>query len=576
MSVENIPFIVLFSAIGVCFVLALVVALRTILEWGFRDHDEDGAGPAHLVCFLALILLTAAAVLSIPSFDASNLGISDSVEYAIGAERIVNLGQYNLAVDGRQLPSRYPPWFSIFFLVPALLIAPNEIGVAIWPVTILALLAVTVSFCIARRISSVWGGMLGAFALLLDPGFRHFAKFPMTDVPAAALLLIVIAYILALYEKPERHPWHWGGLGCLAGMLGAIRPLLFVVLLPMVWLCFFAPGPLKRASRLALVSIPSIVLLMMHASYNLVTFGSALRSGYHFWLPWPYDFPSYVFSLNYISQNLEVLLFYTAVPIFLIVYLAALPLTKQGSADLQLSSSHFRRLVGLIALVAVPIVAFHLLYFYSTSRFYLPLSVLLYSAIGCTIGGFLGPLDKQRAVTLTVLICITAAVVGWRASVARPLPLRRLAVESMRLRTPVNAVIVTGLDPVYVEPWVLRGTKRRVLPYSRRIEFASKVVAWSTPAYDEGLPTNPHEVPRQYLLTRGGLDAVTAVASEDPEIISEALSMGTPVFVDTSALEPHEIERFSEQFAMREVAPALFEITSRWNSNESNSTIGTS
>ncbi len=568
MNFESLPFVGLLSILGVCFVVALVRSLRRVITWGLSAGDATGKIDPAEACYLALVLVIAVAVLSVPPFAASNLAISDSVEYAVGAERAVDLGQFNLAIEGREYPSRYGPWFSLFVLAPAYIAGGKDIGLMIIPVTILALFGVIAVYCIARRISSVWGGMVAAFALLLDPGYRYFSTFPMTDVPSAALLLVIVAAALALHNNLKRDSSCWLELGLLGGMLSSWRPASLVVVLPLLWLCLRAPGPDRKFARLVLCFSPLAIFVLMQLGYNMATFGSPWRNGYHFWLPWPYQFPEVVFSLRYLGENLNVLLSHTAAPIFAVVVLASLPLMKPDTVSLRMQQKNFQRLMLCIALVGVPMLGIYLFYFYAASRFYLPLAGLLYAAIGATIGGFLGALDRQRMVTLLVLVVIAAASVGWRTSKQFHDSTRRYAVDYLRQHTPSDSLIISGLDPVYVEPFVLRGSKRVFLPYSRRIEFASKVVAWNELEFSPPYPTNPHEVPRGYVLGSGGKDVVSWVAVDDHQVIHQALEAGRPVFFETSSLDQADIDAFTHRFVVKEVAPALYAVVSPWHEHK--------
>ena len=95
-------------------------------------------------------------------------------------------------------------------------------------------------------------------------------------------------------------------------------------------------------------------------------------------------------------------------------------------------------------------------------------------------------------------------------------------------------MIVTSLDPVYLEPLVLRGTRRVVIPENRAVAFASRVV---TPVrIDAPIPpptdANDHRCPG--LLAGGAREVVAFTADEKPERIAEWVRAGRPVFVDTS------------------------------------------
>src|SRR5260221_7365454 len=64
--------------------------------------------------------------------------VPDSVEYAIGAQRLVTLGRYDLEIERVSYPPRSSPWISLA-LAPAYALAPRELGIGILPVFALAL-----------------------------------------------------------------------------------------------------------------------------------------------------------------------------------------------------------------------------------------------------------------------------------------------------------------------------------------------------------------------------------------------------------------------------------------------------
>src|SRR5581483_2065239 len=117
-----------------------------------------------------------------------------------------------------------------------------------------------------------------------------------------------------------------------------------------------------------------------------------------------------------------------------------------------------------------------------------------------------------------------------------PFPLRREVAQSMGQATPDNAILITAIDPVYMEPMALRGTHRQALPLSREIEYASKLV---TPR------RVPHLDPPPRLFLDARLPALRRAGAHDacPLTADEALANGQlaawiregkPVYLDSS------------------------------------------
>src|SRR5262249_6787553 len=120
--------------------VALVHRLATSMSAELETLIAAPAAPVDIgkrvrrrrVAFLFAIVLAIAATRSWRSpWSASALAAApDSVEYAVGAQRIATLGTYDLELGGRFYPPRYPPWFSLL-LAPLYWLDPHELGIGI-------------------------------------------------------------------------------------------------------------------------------------------------------------------------------------------------------------------------------------------------------------------------------------------------------------------------------------------------------------------------------------------------------------------------------------------------------------
>lgn len=564
MQLEAFPFVGLLSVIWVAFIISLFAALRVVLRWGLTPRNDDET-VFHALAFLALILVTSLAVLWITPYDASNLGISDSVEYSVGAERMLHEGSYSLSIEGRTYPPRYAPWFSALFIAPAMILTGVTLGNAIWPVLLCGLLGVACAFCVGRRLSGTWGGILAAFTLLLDPGFRYFSKFPMTDVPAAVLTLIVLAYCLVERSAKDARNLSFVPIGVLCSILVSLRMTAAVILLPTLVCAFFSPTKKDKVKRVVAILAPVSFMYAMQVVYQTVTFGAPFRNGYEFWVPWPYEVLSQVFAARYLLENLQTLVLHTPILMFAVLFLAGWPVLKEKKEAAFLERGSFFLFFRLVVWFTIPLVLLYLFYFYSASRFYLPMSVALYVLLGSFIGAFLGEIENHRIAALVCLLVIAAGAAGWRSSANVEPPARRIAADLMARHTPANALIITGIDPAYLDLLVLRRTQRTVLPVSRRVEYASKMVAWLPLSFAQPYPADVTGVSREYLFKSGAQDVVESVALDNEPVILDALQAGRPVFIETSALKESELEALTKRYIMLEVAKNLFSITRVWN-----------
>src|ERR1044072_3439572 len=170
---------------------------------------------------LLVLLLTAVVWLYRPPYSASNLEVPpDTVEYALAPLQLLETGRYEIMLEGRGLPPRYPPWFSAVVILPAYVLFGHDPGNAILPVTLLAVAGVGFAYAIGKRISSATGGVIAALALLALPPYSAWATQVMTDVPCAALMLGTCLIYLRLRANPEQLLTHFG-----AGLLVAVTTL---------------------------------------------------------------------------------------------------------------------------------------------------------------------------------------------------------------------------------------------------------------------------------------------------------------------------------------------------------------
>ena len=117
---------------------------------------------------------------------------------------------------------------------------------------------------------------------------------------------------------------------------------------------------------------------------------------------------------------------------------------------------------------------------------------------------------------------------------ADPEPQRRIVAETLAQVTPDHAVIVTGIEEPYLEPLLLRGTRRRVIAATREVEYASKAIARRRIADPFPPPRGPADHRCDGLFLGGAADVVGATAEEDPGQLVVFLSQGFPVFLDSS------------------------------------------
>jgi 4-amino-4-deoxy-L-arabinose transferase-like glycosyltransferase len=537
---------------------------------------------------LIVILLVAMLRLWRSPWSASDLAvIPDSVEYAVGAQRLATLGHYDIGIEGVAYPPRYPPWFSML-LWPAYVLAPDELGAGILVVFASALCAVAAAFVIGGRLAGEWGAVAAALALVCYGEFRRDATKIMTDVPALALALWACVVYLRMRSGEGRSAmWLFAGALCAAAF--ALRLELLAPCAPFGLLLLrgrsterYVQSPSRsRAAlasglgvgfswkRAALFASPVIAMMLASALYNQTTFGSWRRTGYQFWLPELHAEMSHLLSPHFIAANVAVLGSFGALTAIGFGIVGGwrlfrsrerevsvleshsapdtIPMDAHGvnprsmqsasSSGAQVpSSSDARSLATFFVLGALPVTLFHLFYFYQDLRFHLFPLALLCIAAGAGMATLLDERARQRM--RWALPWIALATIALPASSA-PVPYRRIVAETLARETPSNAVIVSALEPVYLEPLLLRGSHRRVVPYARAVEYAGRrpEIEWlsaSRVARSSGAMSSPHHARDSVAPGRSLVCELTA--DEDSRRIAEWVRSGVPVVLDASFL----------------------------------------
>jgi hypothetical protein len=490
------------------------------------------------------IALTAAGVRywRSPSSAAELFITPDEVEPVVSAQRLVTLGQYNLAINGKLYPQRYPPLFSML-LLPAYLVAPRNLGAGIVVVWMFAVAGVGFTFAVARQLAGNLAGALAAAALLLNPLPARHAAHIVTDVPAAALGVATCWLFLKSFAVSVEHPngaapaktrilknllviYFLAGLTI--AVAAGLRPPMAMLIFP--WLGAIAITPGHRLSRLSAILIAPLTLAICTAFYQSAEFGDWRRSGYQVWCPVPYDYPSLLFSAKYLTSNLVEL---TDPGLFAAIVagsIAAIILCRTRAALM-------RAMLLYLAAGALPISGFFLLYCFPYARFH-DLALYLFSALaGAGLATLMLRVSGGRQVGW--MIAIAGALVSPLILTAPPsATTRRDLARAIAARTPQDAVIITGVDEPYLEPAALRGTQRTVLPYHRTANYAGSLIAWKRIADPRPTPSSfvDHRCPG--LLRGGAVEVYDYTAMESPEKIAQLLQSGRTVYFDLSSAEP--------------------------------------
>ncbi|MFM1847597.1 MAG: hypothetical protein RL417_1071 [Pseudomonadota bacterium] len=531
------------------FLFTIGATLRLIFH---RDGDAVERWDIGLVIALGVACLWAS-----PS-SVSEFRISpDSLEYVAGARSLVDSGRFVL--PGELIP-RYPPWFSALWIAPSL-VGHTHPGWSVIPVTLSALLALLCAYRLGTGLGGRWGGAMSALLLLMVPGFVFFSRQVLIDIPTTALFLAG-ALVAARAAANRNYGWGLPLLGgALVGWAILLRPTGGVMALPLA-VVFIASGCHQLRSLICL-GVPIVGAVLLGAGYNYFTFGDAARSGYNYWCGIPYDFFSLTFGGRFIAQNFRPTFVDSGLGPLIIFALGGWFFLRRSGVG---TPSAARIYCRYVVLLGIPLVVFYLLYFFPAVRFIVPVSALVAVLLGGVIGVALERRGAAAGVRRGGAILALILVVGFRVIVPELPPVKGEAARRIAAHTPSGAIVVSGIDPVYLGFMV--GMAREYLPISRRVEYASKMITERRLELDPAGIEPRCDNPDPRVLAHGGRWVVPRVALGDLEYVAAALNGGRPVFLEATRIRDGELAEFKGRFVLIERAPRLYEVRLRAAASE--------
>jgi hypothetical protein len=512
---------------------------------------------------LTLLLVVSFFALFEPPFAASDLTIApDSVEYSTAAWRLVYEGRYAVTINGNAYPPRYPPGFALLALAPVYQLLGRDPGIGIYGILFWSLVGVAAAFAIGRRLGGIPSGLLAGASVLLLPDYQKYSQMIMSDATCTAMTLVLLLVYLRLSSAPNN--WRgWLTAGVIAAMAASIRPTALSATLPFLLLALHTSPRRRSLSNGALFFLPILLYAALQMVYNFRVFGSPFRSGYQFWCPVPYDYLHLTFGISHIGFNARAAWqsgLFILLAIITIMFLVLRRSTQTGDAY----SVARRDSLRFILLTAAPLTLFHLLYFFPEPRFFLPAAGLFAAMAGAMLGTLL-----QRASDRSAVIAAAAALVlVLFLAFSRPTtnPTRRHAVDLFDNTLPRSALLISNIDPVYLDFFLNRSTERVILPLSRHVEYASKIVAPTKVRAPDPPPTHAFDHRCPGIRNGGGRDVLAAAASEPEglDLIDAALTSGTSVFLDATHIswtQRSTVTNLQSRYQMRRTAEGLYELT---------------
>ncbi len=347
--------------------------------------------------------------------------------------------------------------------------------------------------------------------------------------------------------------------GVLVALSALMRPVHMAAVFPFGLVLLSVAGWREKLTLAGCLLGPLSAGVIMTLLYNRSAFGEMTRTGYQFWSPVPYDYSRLAFSPAYIAPNLRTL-WATGLPLLLGLLALALGVSHRLRKPATLGWRPLCAAVEFLVLAAGPTVALYLIYFWREPRFYLPALSVTAVLVGAVVGGWLS--SVHRVVIMAVLSATVLIISERRSSGRSPPPHRRLAAERIRRETPDTAIIISAIEPVYLEYVLGKNSRRQIVPLSRNIEYANKVIAPRKVENPIPPPKDALDSRCAGLLNGGAVEAVPYVATEKLDDLRTELMKGRRVFVETTGMNPAELRPLieSRHFRFVQLADSLYEM----------------
>ena len=490
-----------------------------------------------------VFLLIAGFLLHLPSGLGVSLSIPpDSTEYAICLANLFEHGKFGFTINGEWFPSRYAPWFSIFYLSPAYFIFGGDVLALHWSVLAFALAILVFLYKTGHIIGLGKWSILCAVLPLFIPDFVFYSRLTMTEIPYVSLFAASALVFVKFADDESPSLLFCLSVGALVVWCGMARTtaLPMLALFVIVVLCKKYDWKRKLLSILVL-SIPAVAYIAANLFYNKCVFGSPFRNGYHYWVSVPFDFPRLVFNSKYIYDNV---ILYLKQPIILIAIIAVsfvavvAMLMIKGKFGGARKNRSFLLFFGYVIVQGIVLTMLYIGYYWADVRFFLSIVIciipLFFGAVFAVVGTI------NRVAGKVVLSAIAVAGIGcFRFVVPRYIhmawqyPFRIAEAGISREVLPSGAIVVQDGNPIFIDFFGKKGKQIKHLPiYRDRFEHVLSMISSESIAQFEPKPISWRQRVIPELIESGKCKyAIPYTLSERPEIIGALLRQGERVFL---------------------------------------------
>lgn len=517
-----------------------------------------------IIIFAFAILLSSIRFYRTP-YSASNLDVDpDTVEYVIGAYRIVTNGTYDIVINGNSYPSRYPPFFSLFAIAPTLYLLGLNPGNGTFIILFFCIIGVIAACLIGEKISGHWGAFWASLLVLALPWYLIMSQQIMTDVPCAAIALLLLFFFIKIHTAQHIQPFYFLIVGIMCSLSASFRFLNAAFALPFLFIIFQSNQLRKRMNIISYIILPLVSIFCLLLIYNYITFGHPLKTGYHFWSPSSSGYNDFYSVINgkYIYNNIKCFVKNDNSKYFILIFLLVLlSYNIARGCQTKLIIPLLKSAALFLIIAMTPILIFHLLYFFHTPRFYLPIYVVIAALLGSILGACTFRFPPRIIPFLQLFLVVVILFI--RLSQPHSQPFRRLAAENIINNTPKSCIVLSAINPAYLEimiSYLSSSNSRWIVPVSNEVEYASRLLEFNRVKQDILSKYISSGYPCDELTLEGAKKTLHLTFESNETFLSGILKAGIPVYLESTDVKELYLGIIKQRFILKPVASNIFKL----------------
>lgn len=456
--------------------------------------------------------------------------VPDSAQYAIAGYNLAHGKGLWIYINDLKLPLMYPCGFPLI-LASFYALTGGALHAAIYVVLIFSLVSIVLTYFFARSVFGCAAALGAALLLSVAPSYVGYSQVLISDMVSNSFVIAGLWLAWTAATRDGKVPVLWCAAGALCGFSATVHIMRIITLLPLCVACFIGRRRNVRYLVIALLCAGAgfTVGFLPVLSYNGIAFGDIFKTGYYYWERWEggKDYLSFHYAIRNtaVSErgdqrgNIGYYLWHflgLSWPTLFAPYFPTVLLLAVFGAAACLRHRRARKGELAYAGISISIILGTLIllffYAYQMSKFFLPVVpfMCMLAAYGAMtlLNVFRDSSIKGRR--LRVPAALLLAVTAWGS--AKPFiggDFKHHAptwwyegLQTLNRIAPQDAVLISGIDGVYVTHYFIEGTRRSYVPISREVEYIRQ----------RNLPL--------------------AVAVEDPGHIGDLLASGRKVYMD--------------------------------------------